>query len=406
VPKIAGIARHGRLKRSNPWPTVLKFTAAALAVVLVSGASVAAIALNGVTSQVQTVELIPPTDGPLPQIGAIEGGFNILIVGSDTRAGQGGIGGSEEEETSVLNDVTMLLHVSQDQTNAVAISFPRDMVVGIPECTWDDGSGDVKGYSTEPLNTALYYGGLPCVALTIENLTGLTIQFAGMITFQGVIAMSDAIGGVDVCVNGPVIDSDTGINLPAAGNYTLQGFDALAFLRTRGGVGDGSDLTRISSQQVFLSSLVRKLKSSDTLGDFKKVYNLANAALSNMTLSSSLANAPTMVSIALALKDIPLERVTFVQYPGTTGNTEGVYAGKVKPNQVLGDEMMQYILADQPFTLAEAGDGEGSELNPNAAPLPTAESTAPPVDNSSLPVLDGVRGQTAADQTCSIANEY
>jgi LCP family protein required for cell wall assembly len=300
----------------------------------------------------------------------------------------------------------MLLHVSQDQTNAVAISFPRDMVVGIPECTWDDGSGDVKGYSTEPLNTALYYGGLPCVALTIENLTGLTIQFAGMITFQGVIAMSDAIGGVDVCVNGPVIDSDTGINLPAAGNYTLQGFDALAFLRTRGGVGDGSDLTRISSQQVFLSSLVRKLKSSDTLGDFKKVYNLANAALSNMTLSSSLANAPTMVSIALALKDIPLERVTFVQYPGTTGNTEGVYAGKVKPNQVLGDEMMQYILADQPFTLAEAGDGEGSELNPNAAPLPTAESTAPPVDNSSLPVLDGVRGQTAADQTCSIANEY
>jgi LCP family protein required for cell wall assembly len=299
----------------------------------------------------------------------------------------------------------MLLHVSQDQTNAVAISFPRDMVVGIPACTWDDGSGDVKGYSTEPLNTALYYGGLPCVALTIEELTGLPIQFAGMITFQGVIAMSDAIGGVDVCVTGPVIDSDTGINLPEAGTYNLSGFNALAFLRTRGGVGDGSDLTRISSQQVFLSALVRKLKSDDTLGDVKKVYGLANAAFANMTLSSSLASVSTMASIALALKDIPLERVTFVQYPGNAGQTEGIYAGKVRPNTALGDEMMALIAADQPFRLDAAGDGRGSEADPNA-PVDSTPSTEAPIDNSSLPVISGVSGQTAADRTCSIANDY
>ena len=405
VPKVAGIARHGRLRRANPWGTVFKFIGAALAVVLVSGGSIAAIAVNSVTADVKTVDLIPPTDGPIPQIGAIDGGFNILVVGSDTRAGQGGIGGDAEEESSTLNDVTMLLHVSQDQTNAVAISFPRDMVVGIPECAWDDGSGDVKGYSTEPLNVALYYGGLPCVAQTIELLTGLPIQFAGMITFQGVIAMSDAIGGVDVCVTGPVVDEDTGLNLPEAGTYNLSGFYALAFLRTRGAVGDGSDLTRISSQQVFLSALVRKLKSDQTLGDVKKVYNLANAAFANMTLSSSLANVTTMTSIALALKDIPLERVTFVQYPGTTGNTDGIYAGKVKPNTVLGDEMMELIAADQPFRLDAAGDGRGSEANPNAAPLPTDGTTAAPIDNSTLPLVSGVSGQTAADQTCSIAND-
>jgi len=403
VPKIAGIARHGRLRRANPWGTIFKFIGAALAVVLVSTASVGAIAVNSLTAETTTVDLIQPTEGPIPQIGAIEGGFNILIVGSDTRAGQGGIGGSEEDESASLNDVNMLLHVSQDQSNAVAISFPRDMVVGIPECPWDDGSGDVKGYSTEALNTALYYGGLPCVALTISELTGLPIQFAGMITFEGVINMADAIGGVPVCVDGPMFDDNTGIAIAEAGTYNLTGIDALAFLRSRAAVGDGSDLTRISSQQVYLSSLVRTLKSADTLGDPKKVYNLANAALRTMTLSSSLANANTMVSIALALKNIPLERVTFVQYPGTTGNTEGVYAGKVKPNTVLGDEMMSYIAADQPFALDAAGDGRGSTLDPNA-PVATVDPNAPVVDNSTLPVLSGVSGQTAADYTCSITN--
>ena len=395
-----GLARHGRLRKASPWGTIAKFVAAALAVILVSGASVGAIAFNSIYSKRTVVALVGETEGPPPQIGAIEGGFNILIVGSDTRGGQYGIGGDVADDSSVLNDVNILLHVSQDQTNAVAISFPRDMVVGIPECPWDDGSGDTKGYSTEPINVALYYGGLPCVVLTVEELTGLPIQFAGMITFDGVVDMSDAIGGVDVCITAPMYDPYTGIDLPTAGTWKLSGFNALAFLRSRHGVGDGSDLTRISSQQVYLSSLVRTLKSSDTLGDVKKLYNLANAAVSSMTLSSSLADVSTMVSIALALKNIPLERVTFVQYPGNTGG-DGIYAGKVRPDTATGDEMMALIAADQPFVLAETTDGRGSTIDPNA-PVATPDPTAAPVDNTGLPVVEGVKGQTAADYTCSI----
>ncbi|HOB57924.1 MAG TPA: LCP family protein [Rhodoglobus sp.] len=395
-----GLARHGRLRKASPWGTIAKFVAAALAVILVSGASVGAIAFNSIYSKRTVVALVGETEGPPPQIGAIEGGFNILIVGSDTRGGQYGIGGDVADDSSVLNDVNILLHVSQDQTNAVAISFPRDMVVGIPECPWDDGSGDTKGYSTEPINVALYYGGLPCVVLTVEELTGLPIQFAGMITFDGVVDMSDAIGGVDVCITAPMYDPYTGIDLPTAGTWKLSGFNALAFLRSRHGVGDGSDLTRISSQQVYLSSLVRTLKSQDTLGDVKKLYNLANAAVSSMTLSSSLADVSTMVSIALALKNIPLERVTFVQYPGNTGG-DGIYAGKVRPDTATGDEMMALIAADQPFVLAETTDGRGSTIDPNA-PVATPDPTAAPVDNTGLPVVEGVKGQTAADYTCSI----
>ncbi|MDH6182179.1 LCP family protein required for cell wall assembly [Microbacteriaceae bacterium SG_E_30_P1] len=403
-----GIARHGQLKRNRAWPLVLQILGISLAVVLVSTVSVSAVVVNSLTSKIApTIELTQPTEGPLPQIGAIEGGFNILIVGSDTRAGQNGIGGDETEETGQLNDVNMLLHVSQDQTNAVAISFPRDMVVGIPECT--DSDGDTKGYSTEPINVALYYGGLDCVAQTVTELTGLPIQFAGIITFNGVIAMGDAIGGVPVCVTGPINDPYTGLTIDAAGTYDLKGVDALAFLRSRHGVGDGSDLTRIASQQVYLSSLVRKLQGEETLADPKKVYDLASAALTNMQLSSSLGSLDTMVSIALALKDIPPSNVTFVQYPGTTGGS-GLYEGKVQPDTYAGDQLMQYIIADQPFALEAEGDNRGSTVDPNApapeqpsTPDPTAtEEAAPPVEK---PVVSGVTGQTADAYTCSIANE-
>ena len=400
------VARHGRLGGSVT-KTVLKLIGAALAVVLVSGGAVAAITAWRLNAQLQDNAVVLPGDEDAPPgIGAYEGGFNILIVGSDTRVGQGGIGGSEDDVEGELNDVNILLHVSADQTNAVAVSFPRDLVVDIPECV--DAAGDAKVVSTETINTALYYGGLACAVMTVSQLTGLEIQFAGLIQFVGVVNMADAIGGVDVCITGPMIDEETGLNLPAAGTYPLSGYDALAFLRSRAAVGDGSDLTRISSQQVYLSSLVRKLKSDETLGDPVKVLGLANAAASSMELSSRLASPDTMVSISLALANIPLERVTFVQYPGATGG-DGVYAGKVQPRVELAEDLFELIRADQPFTLGQVGDGDGSVADPNApvpdpeAPEPDAtEPSDPPAD---LPVVNGLSGQTAADYTCSVANE-
>jgi LCP family protein required for cell wall assembly len=393
------IARHGRLK-SPAASTVLKFVGAALAVLLVSTASVAAITFWRLNSQLQSQAVALPGDEDAPPgIGAYEGGFNILIVGSDTREGQGGLGGTVEDAEGELNDVNILLHVSADQTNAVAMSFPRDLVVDIPEC--EDADGGTKDASTEPINTALSYGGLACAVKTVSEFTGLEIQFAGKITFVGVVNMADAIGGVDVCVTGPVYDDETGLDLPAAGTYPLSGHDALAFLRSRAGVGDGSDLTRISSQQVYLSSLVRKLKSAETLSDPGKLLGLANVAANSMELSSRLASVDTMVSIALALKDIPLERVTFVQYPGTTGGS-GVYEGRVQPQVEVAEQMLELIRADQPFALAKAGDDRGSTVDPNA---PAPDPTATPPDSAGLPVIEGVPGQTAADRTCSIANE-
>jgi LCP family protein required for cell wall assembly len=398
---VTAIARHGRLKSSNPVATIFKIIGVAVVVVLVSGVSVAAITVNQSLSKIKTVHLVGEAQGPPPDLGSYEGGFNILIVGSDTRAGQGAQFGVDG---GVLNDVTMLVHVSADQTNAVAVSIPRDMVVPIPSCPAADGKGSYSAMSAMPINNTLAYGGLPCTVLTVQALTGLQIPFAALITFDGVIQMSDAVGGVPVCVNGPMHDAYSGINLPAAGNYTLSGAQALAFLRSRHGVGDGSDLGRISSQQVYLSSLVRTVKSNDTLTNFTKLYGLAQAATSSMTLSDSLKNLNTMVSLALVLKKIPPSNITFVQYPGTTG-VGGVYAGKVAPLAGPAAALFAKIKADQPFSL-DSGTGRGSVPDPNA-PAATAAPTgsaSPAASDAAAPVIPGVLGQTAAQYTCSKVN--
>jgi LCP family protein required for cell wall assembly len=411
--------------------------AASVAVVLVSFVSIAAYAAYDVTASIRTVTLASDDEAAVaqaagaaapPAISAIDGGVNLLLVGSDSRTGQGDAYG--EDEGGELNDVTMLLHISEDHSNAPVVSFPRDLIVDIPDCP---GGG---GYSA-PINESLSQGGLACTVLTVESLSGLSIPFAAEIQFNGVIEMSNAVGGVPVCVAEVIDDPFTGVYLEP-GTHPLKGADALGFLRTRHGVGDGSDLGRISSQQVFLSSLVRTIKSDSTLTDFGKLYGLAKAAASNMILSQRLASPDTMVSIALSLKDMDLAKVTFVAYPNFYA--DWVPDGKVAPDEESAAILFAAIQADRSVAVTAPG-GIASVVDPNApvdpaaapvdpavpvepaapvdpdAPVefdadgnpvvPTAPSGPQPgeVNASGATVLpDSVKGQTAADYTCSVGN--
>ena len=418
--------RHGRVAPVKGSRSILGFIGAALAVVLVATMSIAGIAFWDI-SRSANAGVALANDQKIPDIGAIEGGVNFLLVGSDSREGTDA-NVFDADPGSTLNDVNILLHISADHTNATVVSIPRDLVVHYPDCPDVDGDGYGGGGWTGPINGSLNEGGLPCVVLTVEELTGLSIPFAAMIQFNGVIQMANAVGGVEVCVAEPIEDEYTQTFLDA-GMHTLSGLEALQFLRTRHGVGDGSDLGRISNQQVFLSSLVRKLKSAQTLTNPVALFGLAKAAISNMTLSNSLNSLDTMVSIAMALKDIPLENIVFVQYPGATGG-EGVYAGKVQPIQAEADALFAAIQADQPVGLSGT-TGRGSVVDPDAAakaaadaaaaakaaakaakkssatPTPSASSSAsataaPAATTVPVTVLpDTISGQTAGDYTCS-----
>lgn len=398
------IARHGRLKRSNAFANIAKVLAAALAVVMVSGVSVAALATLNVAASVKPgIELPGETAGPVPSIGSIDGGANLLLVGSDSRVGQGDGYGDPEEETAVLNDVTMLLHIAEDHSSATVVSFPRDTFVPIPECTGPDGE-TFSAMSSQKINTTLNYGGLSCTAATVEKLTGLPIQYAALIQFNGVAAMSEAVGGVPVCIAEDIVDEKTDLNL-TAGEHELKGLEALQFLRTRYGVGDGSDLGRISNQQVFLSSLVRTLKSAETLGDPFKLYSIAKAAVDNMELSNSMQSPDTMVSIAMALKDIPLENVVFVQYP--VYNVDG----GLEPDDDAAEKLMATIASDLPPVL-DSGDAPFlSQSDPAAgateapvdpeAPVEEVPVEEAPVEETPDTQSSNVYGQNAAEYTCS-----
>ena len=137
-PDAASSTRHGRLRNNGVWGTLTKALASVVAVVLTSGAAVAAYAAFDLASTAKpTVTLGNEQElEGVPDVGAIEGGLNLLVIGSDSRAGQGTGFGDPDEETAVLNDVTMLMHVSEDHSHVEVISFPRDMLVEVPAgCT-------------------------------------------------------------------------------------------------------------------------------------------------------------------------------------------------------------------------------------------------------------------------------
>jgi LCP family protein required for cell wall assembly len=415
-PGVPPVARHGALRPRSGWRTLLTFLTAFFAVITVSIAAVAVFAVWQFQEGLDIVDIGGEDEAPPPpSIGAYPGGFNVLIVGSDTRVGQGGLGGTDFGTT--LNDVNILLHVSADHSRAIAVSIPRDLVIPFPECVNEETGETFPESAGQPINEALSRGGLACVVATVEEVSGLEIQFAGLVTFQGVVEMSNAVGGVPVCITAPISDWRSGLYLDEAGEHVLSGRDALAFLRTRHGVGDGSDLGRISSQQVFLSSLVRKLKSNETLTNPVRLYELAGVVRDNMTLSSSMASVDTLVALAMALRDVELDDVLFVQYPTVYRETDPWF-GKLATQEGVASALFAALSADEPFGLGDQEQRTGAVADPNApeetpepepgggedtaSPTPTPTESAPPEPDA--PTIEGLPGQTAAERTCSVAS--
>jgi LCP family protein required for cell wall assembly len=412
------------------WKLITAVAGLLVGVFVVSAGTVIGFTSGSLSSSIQTVELPGREQPVLAGIGELEGGFNVLIVGSDTRVGQGEQFGETDSE---LNDVNILVHVSENHDHATVVSLPRDMLIDVPACEQDDGTMS-RPRTMTPLNATWGIGGMPCVVAAVEENTGLDIGYAGVMTFTGVAQLSTAIGGVDVCVTEPVFDPWSGLDLPEAGWHELEGGQALAFLRTRKSVGDGSDLARISTQQIYMAALVRALREDGVFRDVRKLYNIAQVATNTMVLSSSLGSLDVMVSMALALRNIPPENIVFIQFP-VLDAPEG-YSGKVVPDWRLANQVLGKITADEPFSLADGSGGRGSvEVEPPptqsapSEPTPSVPSPAPddsveqtesdgsssepeptpaPSDGvesiTEAEVISGLVGQSASDVTCAVVN--
>jgi LCP family protein required for cell wall assembly len=426
----APLARHGTLKSRHPFMTLLSMLGVALSVLGVSAAGVAAYNVWDATQAITASAVMLDADEPLPpSLGAIEGGVNLLMVGTDSCEGANAelsTACQAGDTVGERNDVTMLVHISDEPRRVTVVSFPRDMIVPIPSCPEEDGSGSHPALSSQMINASYQYGGLACTALTVEALIDDEIDFAAAIRWTGVINMSDAIGGVDVCVAGDISDPHTGLDL-TAGTHTLQGIEALQFLRIRHGIGDGSDLGRISNQQQFMSSMVRKLQSGAVLSNPATLLKLATTAINQvqdgqLVLSSGLTNPRLMVQIAMAVKDVPYEDIVFVQYPTRYASGDG--ASRVMPVKDAAQVLFDALKANQPLSLTgDASQGYGVEVTgevaqPEAAPTPAATetpaaaqtpaaagtpaATEAPAAETRVELPSDIAGQTAAQATCTL----
>jgi len=399
------IARHGNVHASGRFRSVLEIFTKALVVVVVSTLTVIGISFVQLSQELSRNHIhLTDTAGKDVKIPPLSGPINFLLVGSDTRQGAGN--SQFGNITSNLADVIILLHVSADRKSAVGISFPRDLMVPWPACPSTSGGPGYLPQSLGQINATISNGGPGCTLLTVEQLTGLQIPYLAMIDFNGVIELSNAVGGVEVCVAEDINDTYTNTHLKA-GPHNLQGLQALQFLRTRHGVGDGSDLSRISNQQVYMTALVRKLKGKDILNNPVALYSLARTAARNMKLSDTLSDPTTLAGVASALKAIPMNKITFLQLPSLS--MTGEYSGRVQPDAEKAQFLFDMLAADKPMVLGKVGNtGSGSVVAPTPTPTPTKtkKSTKTPTPKPTptetiTPLPEWAQGTNAKTTTCS-----
>jgi LCP family protein required for cell wall assembly len=405
--KDRAIARHGNIHAAGRFRAFIGILGKALIVVLVSTLTVTTVSAVQLATELGRGEIdVPGLDGPRV-IPPMDGPLNMLLVGSDSRQGAGN--SAFGDTGGVLADVIILMHVSADRKNAVALSFPRDTLVPWPACPSTTGGPGYYAQSLGQINATIGNGGPGCTLLTVELLTGVDIPYLAMVDFNGVIELSNAVGGVEVCVAEDIEDEYTNTYLKK-GMHTLQGVQALQFLRTRHGVGDGSDLGRISNQQVYLTSLVRKLKSKDILSNPVALYSLAQAAARNMTLSKTLSNPAALMGVANALKDIPMKNITFLQLPSVSG-LPAPNQGRVMPDYEKAQVLFDLMKNDKPLVLGEVTNtGVGSEIAPTPKPsststpskTPTSTATPKPTPTPTVtPLPEWAQGTNASTTTCS-----
>lgn len=304
----------------------LYWTGGITAFLLVAGSAGAYAFMNHLDSNIDKVDVgmgnAATSDGPM----------NILVIGTDNRTGKNkGYGDSGSVGHA---DTTILFHVSKDRTNATALSIPRDMITDIPDCPTRQKDGSKKvidGQQGVRFNTSLgQYGRDPgCTWRTVQKMTGLKINHFMMADFNAVKTLSTAVGGVPVCLTKDLNDPKSHLNL-SAGKHVVKGEQALAFVRTRHAVGFGSDLDRIKLQQQFLSSMIKTMKSGDTLTSPSKLLDLANAATKALTVDTNIGEVDKLVGLAKDLKRVNLANISFVTVP-VVDNTDGATVLLDKP---------------------------------------------------------------------------
>lgn len=317
----AGLGQGGRAERRRQngrgtgrkagWSRRRKVTtwaAGSLGFLLVLGGTGGFLVYQHFNNNIDKLHVNPGSDRPA----GADGPMNILVIGTDSRKG---LGKKYGDAGSVGHaDTTILYHVAEDRSNATAVSIPRDLKTDIPEC--QTGDKTIPPERNASFNTSLGQDGRDpgCTWRTVEKLMDVRVDHFMMVDFNAVKTLSKAVGGVEVCAGKDIDDPKSHLHMKA-GRHTVQGEDALAFVRTRHAVGLGGDLTRIPLQQQFLSSLLRKIQSSGTLTSPSKLWHLAEAATDALTVDDGIGSINKLKNLAQDLGEVDTKNITFTTVP-------------------------------------------------------------------------------------------
>ncbi|WP_109005431.1 LCP family protein [Streptomyces rishiriensis] len=390
--------RRGRrpVKKKSRAKKILVWTGGIMAFVIVGTAGAAYLYIEHLNGNITSVA----------DDGASTGGFskdraiNLLVIGTDKRTGSGNEGYGDSGSVGHA-DTTILLHVSKDRTNATALSIPRDLIVNVPNCETEQEDGTtkvIKGSDGVRFNTSLGQDGRTpsCTVRTVTALTGIKADNFMVADFNAVKTLTSAVGGVEVCLAKDIDDADSHLKL-SKGTHLIQGEQALAFVRTRHSVGFGGDLSRIQIQQQFLSALMRKLKSNDTLSSPSKMIKLAEAGTKALAVDAQLDSINKLKDLGLELGKLDIKNLTFTTVPVVDNPAE-----KVKATVVLDKSsaptVFQMIRDDVSFTAVkqQAAASKDAAAKAAAARLKGPQSAASEVR---VQVMNGGAAPGSAQET-------
>ncbi|GHI94903.1 LCP family protein [Streptomyces olivaceus] len=348
-----GPGRRGRGRRRRPRTgrrkalLVAAWSAAGIVVLGGSGAGVLYFKLNG---NLTSVDIDQALGADRPEK-ADNGSENILVLGSDTRSGGNKDLGGGTDDGTARSDTAMVVHVHKGHKKASVVSIPRDTLVDRPDCTDPDG-GDHPAARGVMFNSAYSTGGGACAVKTVESMSGLRMDHYLEVDFSGFQNLVDDLGGVKVTTTEDIKDPDSHLDL-TAGTHRLDGEQALGLVRTRHGVGDGSDLGRIQLQQAFVKSLAEQVRDVGLLGNPKKLYDIADTATKTVTTDSDLGSVNSLMSFASGLKGIGPDGMHMVTMPVAYDPAD---ANRVLVEKAKADQVWTALRNDRPIP-ASATEG-------------------------------------------------
>ncbi|MFF3754966.1 LCP family protein [Streptomyces sp. NPDC002018] len=310
--------RGGRGRRRGA-ATVVAWSAAVLLLLGGSGLGYVYVTLDGNLRGID-IDRILGRDRPAD---VDNGSEDILVLGSDSRAGANAVYG--RDGGGARSDTAMIIHVYPGHRKASVVSVPRDTLIDRPDCAGPDG-GTVPGQRLAMFNTAYEVGGAACAVKTVETMSGIRMDHYIEIDFTGFKNLVDELGGVRITTTRPIDDAKSHLTLPP-GTHTLDGEQALGLVRTRKSLGDGSDLGRIQLQQAFVRALIEQVRSVGLFSSPKKLYDLADTATRAITPDSRLDSVQALIGFAGGLKDLDTRNVRMITLP--------VAYDPADPNRVL-----------------------------------------------------------------------